>query len=314
MERGFFGRASWKHPEGSSVKYSLSWNADRGLHVRENHSQPAEVGLWTRCPVRSLDRRGDISSAISGEDPLAGAGSMSRVEEERRLQRRRDLARTGQVILDSGLIQEVVRGGFNVLNSMAQAGATSPLMAAGSLSLTAGAARRARIVGPGTQHVVDGMAVGYLGGAVAGDILDSIFGSVGSATPQAVNINFDAIDAGPSDRRPSEGSVSVGGGAGALPSFLGSAAGGTIGGAAGGAGTAAATTALLGAGAGAGGATFVRSAAVPAPIVLTPGARRKIGTIEGAEFFLGEGADRPRKGDLDVFLGLKTEGQKRRKR
>lgn len=173
----------------------------------------------------------------------------------RRRESSQAFARGMDSFVQSGIPQEFLRGSFNFLSSLAQAGASSPPIATGTMALAAGMARRVGLIGLPTQVLIDTMAGAYLGGTVTSGIIDSIVPGGGPGFPTA-NQAFDLPDIAVSRGRAQPL------GAPQLGPFFPAAGGGLLGGAAGG---------LLGAGAGAGaaGALGVRGTTV-SPIVIDP--------------------------------------------
>jgi len=124
-------------------------------------------------------------------------------------QEKLDLLRRAQrieglrAIVNSPVLSEFVKGGFNVLTSIAQAGSTNPMMAAGGVALTAGMVKRAGLISRFDKNLVQGMATSYLGAEVLSEGVGGLIESVGSivgGTPQAptaTTIAFDIADNAP---------------------------------------------------------------------------------------------------------------------
>lgn len=204
------------------------------------------------------------------------------------------LARAGRVLLESGVPQEIIRAGSNVLTSMAQASATSPMMASASAVLIASALRRARIIGQPAELLVDGMAGTYLGGTVIGGVIENLVPGGPGTVPQSANISFDVPEGGPTNRLPTTFKQEP---PRTLASLLAAGGGGLVGGAAG--------AAAAGAGA-AGTAGLLSSGRTVSPIVIPPFVAQKVidqqtDAFEQAGLLTPAEAERVRKRGPGVF-------------
>jgi hypothetical protein len=102
------------------------------------------------------------------------------------------------LVLNSGVIQESVRGLANIGTSVAQAAATNPLAAGTTAILVGGVARP--FIGASGKNLLYGLAAAHVGASVVKDAAGGIAGFLeavpgsGAAASTAVSISYDIPD------------------------------------------------------------------------------------------------------------------------
>jgi len=100
-------------------------------------------------------------------------------------QRRRERRSAVKTFIQSGILQELIRGGSNVAVAAVQAGGNNPMMASGSVILGAGVAHRVGLVDKPTKFMAQGAALGYIGAEAASGIGETIGEIIGAFTGTA---------------------------------------------------------------------------------------------------------------------------------
>ena len=122
--------------------------------------------------------------------------TITRTEEGLVVINERDFSDFVDSVMVSGIPQEAIRTGGNVLTSLLQAAAGNNLAAAGGLVLTSALMRRARLIDQGTHNLITVGAAGWLGVETIGGVLQSAIpdGLLTSNTIQQTSITYDIPD------------------------------------------------------------------------------------------------------------------------